>query len=500
MNENTTRKNVLSGLVWKLLERGGDQVIQFVIQLLLARLLLPEDYGLIALITIFIALANVFIQTGFTTALIQAKEVDEIDYASAFYFSSFLTVLLYLLLFLAAPAIADFYEKAQLIPVVRVLALSLFCGPLNSIQYAVVSRNLEFKKFFFSSLGGTLFSGILGVYLAYKGFGVWALVAQQLSNIFIDTIVLWFTVSWRPTWAFSFERINKLLSFGWKMLSSTMLDTLYTNSYGLVIGKVISPAMLGYYNRANQFPSIIVNNVNNSLSTVLFPVMSASQEDKPRIRSMMQRSLEVSSLIIFPLMTGLIICAKPLVIVVLTEKWLASVPLIQLISLAYAFYPLHITNIVATSSLGKSELILKLEIVKRVFSLFCLFISIPFGIFVIVAFEPLISIGTFILNARPNKRLLGYGVKEQLSTISPYLVLSIMMGIIVYPLAYLPIGSLATLTLQAATGATFYIVASLMNKNNSIHYLLATAKELLWRKSMKKRPEKITTNRREYDE
>lgn len=500
MKETTTRKNVLSGLVWKLLERGGDQVIQFVIQLMLARLLLPEDYGLIALIAIFIALANVFIQTGFTTALIQAKEIDELDYASAFYFSSFLTVLLYVLLFLTAPVIAGFYGKLELVPVIRVLALSLFCGPLNSIQYAIVSRTMQFKKFFFSSLSGTLVSGVVGVYLAYAGFGVWALVGQQLSNVFIDTFVLWFTVSWRPQLVFSFQRIKKLLSFGWKMLTSTLLDTLYTNSYGLVIGKVISPTMLGYYNRANQFPSIIVNNVNNSLSTVLFPVMSASQENKPHIRSMMKRSLEVSSLIIFPLMTGLIICSEELVLALLTDKWLASVPLIRLISLAYAFYPLHITNIVAITSLGKSDLILKLEVIKRVLSLVCLFISIPFGIYVIVAFEPVISIVTFVLNARPNKKLLDYGVKEQLRTISPYLLLSIIMGIVIYPLGYLPLGSLATLILQATTGAAFYFGASLMIKTSSIHYLIAAVKELLGRRKQAERTLIVTKSGREYDE
>lgn len=500
MNETTTRKDVLSGLVWKLLERGGDQVIQFIIQLILARLLLPEDYGVIALITIFIAVANVFIQTGFTTALIQAKEVDEIDYTSAFYFSSLLTAVLYLILFLSAPAIASFYGKIQLVSVIRVLALSLFCGPLNSIQYVIVSRTLQFKKFFFSSLTGTLFSGVLGVYLAYQGFGVWALVGQQLSNIFIDTLVLWFTVSWRPRLIFSFQRIKKLLSFGWKMLLSTLLDTLYANSYGLVIGKVISPAMLGYYNRANQFPSIIVNNVNNSLSTVLFPVMSASQDNKPHIRSMMKRSLEVSSLIIFPLMAGLIICAEKLVLALLTDKWLASVPLIQLISLAYAFYPLHITNVVAITSLGKSNLILKLEVIKRVLSLICLAISIPFGIYVIVAFEPIISVATFFLNARPNKELLNYGAKEQLMTVLPYLLLSVAMGVIVYPLSYLPLGSWTTLLLQATTGATFYIGASLMIKTNVIHYLVATLKEILWKRKKEKSPITIGKSGRDYDE
>lgn len=500
MKETTTRKSVLSGLVWKLLERGGDQAIQFSIQLLLARLLLPEDYGLIALISIFIALANVFIQTGFTTALIQAKEVDQLDYTSAFYFSSVLTVLLYILLFLSAPMIAGFYGKIQLVSVIRVLALTLFFGPLNSIQYAIVSRTLQFKKFFFSSLSGTLISGVVGVYLAYEGFGVWALVGQQLSNIFIDTGVLWFTVSWRPQRVFSFHRIKKLLSFGWKMQTSTLLETLYNNSYGLVIGKVISPAMLGYYNRANQFPSIIVNNVNNSLSTVLFPVMSARQDDKLHLKSMMKRSLEVSSLIIFPLMTGLIICSEKLVMALLTDKWLPSVPLIQLISLAYAFYPLHITNIVAISSLGKSDLILKLEVVKRVLSLICLFISIPFGIYVIVAFEPVISLLTCVLNAGPNKKLLDYGVKDQMMTILPNLLQSIVMGAVVYPLGYLPLGNLTLLILQATTGAIFYVCISLMNKTSSIHYLIATGKELMWKRKWIEKTLVITKSGREYDE
>lgn len=247
-NQNTKSK-VLNSIFWKLMERGGTQGIQFIVQIFLTWLLFPEEYGLIALVTIFITLANVFVQSGFNTALIQKKDADDVDFSSVFYLSLFVATVLYVVLFFTSPLIANFYRDSQLIPVLRVLSITLFLGAFNSIQNAYVSKNMMFIKLFFSSLGAIIFSGILGIIFAYMGYGVWALVIQQLSNQFIVTVILWFTVKWRPKLIFSFRRVKVLFSYGWKLLASALIETIYRNIRTLVIGRIYNPSILGFYNR-----------------------------------------------------------------------------------------------------------------------------------------------------------------------------------------------------------------------------------------------------------
>ncbi len=301
MQNQNTKSKVLSSLFWKLMERGGTQGIQFIVQIVLARLLLPEDYGLIALVTIFIALANVFVQSGFNTALIQKKDADEVDFSSVFYLSLFVAGLLYIVLFFTAPFIADFYRDLQLIPVIRILAITLFFGAFNSIQNAYVSRNMLFKKLFFSSLGAILVSGIIGVIAAYMGYGVWALVMQQLSNQLMITLILWFTVKWRPRLLFSLKRVKVLFSYGWKLLASSLLNTLYMNIRTLIIGRIYSPATLGFYNRGEQFPKLIVTNIDGSIQSVMLPTLAAHQDDRIRVKDMVRRSIVTSSFVLFPM-------------------------------------------------------------------------------------------------------------------------------------------------------------------------------------------------------
>lgn len=321
-----SKNTIISSLFWKLMERGGTQGIQFVVQIILARLLLPEDYGIIALVIIFTSIANVFVQSGLNTALIQKKDADEADFSSVFYLSLLMACLIYIVLFLAAPFIAAFYKIPEITPVFRVLSITLFFGAFNSIQNAVVARNLEFKKLFFSSTGAILISGTVGIYMAYTGFGVWALVGQQISNQLFVTLILWFTVKWRPQLLFSLERVKALFSFGWKLLVSALIDTVYRDLRSLIIGKMYNPAMLGFYNRGQQFPSLIVSNINGSIQSVMLPVLSSQQDNRPRVKDMMRRAIVTSSFIIFPMMVGLAVTAEPLVKILLTDKWLPCVP------------------------------------------------------------------------------------------------------------------------------------------------------------------------------
>ena len=274
---------VLSGLFWKFGERISAQLVTFIVSIVLARLLSPDDYGNIALVTVFITIANVFVVNGFGSALIQKQEADNVDFSSVFYANIVFSCILYVIIFLVSPVVADFYASPILCPVLRVLGLRIPVAAINSVQQAYVSRHMLFKKFFFSTLFGTLLSGVVGCVMAYMGFGIWALVAQYLVNTSVDTIVLWFTVRWRPDFVFSFSRVKVLLSYGWKLLLSGLLDTGYTQLRSLIIGKKYTSADLAYYNRGQQYPQLVVTNINTSISSVLFPAISKCQDDLSRV-------------------------------------------------------------------------------------------------------------------------------------------------------------------------------------------------------------------------
>ena len=380
-----SKASIISSLVWKFMERMGIQGTQFVVSIILARLLAPEDFGLIALVMAVIAIANVFVQSGLGTALIQKKDADDTDFSSVFYASLALAGVVYAIIFFAAPFIADFYEKPALVTIIRILTLTLFVGVFNSIQYAFVARNMMFKKFFFRSIGSMIPSSIIGITMAFTGFGVWALVAQQLSNSILAVAIMWVVVPWRPKLLFSLERLSKLFSFGWKLLLSSILDTVYSQLQSFIIGKMFSPASLAFYDRGSHFPYIIINNVNNSIQAVMLPSLSAYQDDRPQIKKMMRRAIVTSSFLIIPMMAGLGAMAEPVVQILLGDKWLPCVPFVQIFCFIYAFYPIHTSNLSAINAMGRSDIFLKLEIIKKAYGLTILIASIlyfrsPIGI------------------------------------------------------------------------------------------------------------------------
>ena len=482
-NENT-KQTVLSSLLWKLMERGGTQGIQFIVQIVLARLLLPEDYGLIALVTIFITLANVFVQSGFNTALIQKKDADEVDFSSVFYLSLFVAGLLYIILFFTSPLIANFYREPQLVPVLRVLALTLFFGAFNSIQNAYVAKNMMFKKLFYSSLGAMLVSGTIGVIFAYMGLGVWALVIQQLVNQFMITVILWFTVKWRPQIMFSFNRIKSLFSYGSRLLASALLNTIYMDLRTLIIGRIYSPMILGFFNRGKQFPQFIVSNIDGSIQSVMLPTLAAHQDDRQRVKEMVRRSIVTSSFIMLPMMIGLAVVAEPLVKILLTDKWLPAVPFLQIFCASYVLMPIHTANLQAINALGRSDIFLKLEIIKKIIGLIILAISLPFGVYAIAIGEVVSSfVGSFV-NAYPNKQLLNYSYKEQWIDIIPSFVIAVIMGVVVYLFNFLNLEAWKILSMQVVVGAIVYVGLALVFKVDSFRYLLDTIRGI--RSSRKK--------------
>lgn len=476
MDSELLRTRVVSSLIWKFLERGGTQGIQFIVSIVLARLLVPEDYGMIALVLVFTSIASVFVQSGFNTALIQKKDADELDFSSVFYSSLAVAIILYMVLFFSAPYIADFYGLPRLVKVLRVLSFSLILGAVNSIQNAIVSRRLLFRLLFFRSIVAILVSGAIGITMAYAGYGVWALVAQSISNQLIVAIILWLTLRWRPLPLFSLARMKQLFSFGWKLLVSSLLDTAYEQLRSLVVGKMYDSETLGFYSRGQQFPSLIVSNVDGSIGAVMFPVLASQQDDKLRAKNMMRRSILTSSFAIFPLMVGLAITAEPIVRIMLTDKWLPSVPYIRIYCAVFSLMPIHTANLQAINAVGRSDIFLKLEVLKKVIGLIILFVTAFLGVYAIALGGILSGVLSSFINAYPNKHLLEYSYDEQVADILPSLALSVFMGIIVYSLKWIGLSTPITLVVQVVGGGVVYLGVAKLLKMESYVYLISTFK------------------------
>ena len=474
-----SKEKVLSNFVWRFAERCGAQLVTFIVSIVLARILAPEDYGQIALITVFTTIMQVFVDSGLGTALIQKKDADDLDFSSVFYFNFVVCLILYAVMFGAAPFIAGFYNDSSLTPIIRVISLTIVISGVKGIQQSYVSRNMLFKRFFYATLGGTTFSAFLGIALAYAGFGVWAIVAQQLFNTAIDTLILWLTVKWRPKRMFSWERLKGLLSFGWKMLASSLLDTVYNNIRSLIIGKMYSSSDLAYYDQGKKFPNVIVTNINTSIDSVLLPTMASTQDDAGRVKSMTRRAIKTSTYIMAPLMMGLAFCAEPIVELVLTDKWLPCVPFLRIFCITYMFYPIHTANLNAIKAMGRSDLFLKLEIAKKVVGMALLLSTMWFGVMA-MAYSLLIGTVTgMIINSWPNRKLLNYSYLEQMRDILPGIALAVFMGFCVNLVSLFHLPNVATLLIQIPLGALIYIAASAVLHLESYEYLMGMIRPVL---------------------
>ncbi len=451
--------------------------MQLAIQIILARLLLPEDYGLIALIVIFIAISQMFVQSGLGTALIQKKQVTDADYSSAFYLTLGVALIFYCILFLVAPSIAEFYSQPLIIPVLRVLGLTLFFGAINTIQNAVIVRNFQFRKLFISSFGAILLSGVVGITMAYAGCGVWALVGQQLTSIIALCNIMWFTVKWRPKLLFSFTRVKELFAFSWKLLASGLIEIMYSNLSSLIIGKLYPASMLGYYTKGKELPYYLVSNIDSSIQAVMFPAFAKNQDNRPLVKQIMRRALITSSFLIFPTMASLAAIAEPLIKLLLTEKWLICVPFLQIFCAVYALWPIHTTNLQAINALGRSDIILKLEIIKKAVGLSMLAVTIPIGIYAMALGMIVTGIIGTIINSYPNKLLLDYSFTEQWKDLIPSFTLSLIMFGFAYSILFLDLSIWVTLILQLTTGVIVYAGLAWLFRLESLAYIVDTAKE-----------------------
>lgn len=467
-----TKKTVFSGLFWRFGEGITSQLVTLLVSMFLARLLSPNDFGAVALVMVFITLANVFVSNGFGNALIQKKDADNLDFSSVLYINIAVSIVLYAILFICAPFIAGFYGIPILSPVLRVLGIRIPIAAVNSIQHAYVSRNMLFKRFFWSTLIGTVLSGIAGVIMAYKGFGIWALVAQYLINTLTDTIVLWFTVKWRPVLACSWKRAKPLIKYGWKLLVSGLLDTGYTQLRSLLIGILYTSEDLAFYKQGETYPQLISAGINSTIGSVLFPAMSQLQDDKDKIKEFTRRSIQTCSYVIWPLMFGIAAVSVPLVRALFTEKWLPCVPFLCIFCLSYGLWPIHTANLQAINALGRSDIFLKLEIIKKVCGLVFLLVSLPFGPLGIAGGLIVTDIISVFVNAAPNVKLLGYSFGEQMSDLFSPFILSLIMAAVVFPISKTGVNDIMVLLIQVFCGIAVYLIGSVISKQKGYLFIL----------------------------
>lgn len=474
--------NVITNFFWRFLERCGAQGVTFIVSIVLARLLDPTVYGTVALVTIFTTIMQVFVDSGMGNALIQKKDADDLDFSSVFYFNMAMCSVLYLIMFFAAPFIASFYRMPELTAIVRVLSFVVVISGVKNVQQAYVSRHLMFKRFFFSTLGGTIGAAVIGIAMAYLGFGVWALVAQMLFNAAVDTTILWITVKWRPKKMFSFQRLKSLFSYGWKLLASSLIDTVYNDLRQLIIGKKYSSGDLAYYNQGKKFPQLIVTNINTSIDSVLLPTMSKAQDDMAAVRSMTRRAIKTSTFLMMPAMIGLAVCAEPLVQLILTEKWLPCVLFLRIFCITYAFYPIHTANLNAIKAMGRSDLFLKLEIIKKTVGIIAILITMWISVQAMAYSFLVTTILNQIINSWPNKKLLNYSYLEQVKDMMPQILLSLGMGAAIYAVSFLHLSASLTLLIQIPLGVLVYWSGSKIFHAESYTYIIEMVKNFKKRK------------------
>ena len=475
------KQSVITNFIWRFMERGGTYVMNFIVSVVLARLLDPSLYGTVALVTAITTILQVFVDSGMANSLIQKKDTDDLDYSSVFYFNLAFCLLLYAGLFFCAPWISRLYRIPELTPIVRVLGLTIVVSGVKNVQQAYVAKTMQFRRFFFATLGGTVFSAVVGITLAYLGYGVWALVFQQLLNVTVNTAILWLTVGWKPKRMFSWKRLGGLISYGWKLLISQLLDTAYLKLYQFIIGLRYSTADLAFYNRGDQFPNLIMENTSASLDSVLLPVLSSEQDDRVRVREMTRRAVKVSTFVLMPLMAGLAACAEPLVRFLLTEKWLPCVPYMQLFCLNYAFWPVHTANLNAIKAVGRSDIFLKLEIIKKVLETGILLVTMRYGVMAITLGLLASGFASIVINAWPNRRLLELPLSRQLLDVLPALLLSLGMAAAIWPVTLLGLPDAVRLLIMVPAGVLIYVGVSALLKLDSFTYVLEIAKRLLRR-------------------
>ena len=478
---DSLKKSTFGGVIWKFMERVCAQVVSLVVTIILARLLLPEDYSVVSIVTIFFAFCNVIISGGLNTALIQKKNADMKDYSTVFYVSLFLALILYGVMFFSAPFIANLYNQELLIPVIRVMSLTFFINAVKSVLSAYISGSMQFKKFFFSTIIGTVISAFIGIYMAFKGFGPWALVAQQMSNSLIDTLVLFITTKFKLSLTFSFKRLKELFKYGSKIFVTSIITVLYDEISPLIVGLKFSSSDLAFYNKGKSFPGLLNSTISDTLAAVLFPAMSKVQDQKEAVLSITRRYIKISSFVVFPLMAGFLAVADSFVTVLLTEKWAMAVPYVQIFAASYMFNIIQVGNLQAIKAIGRSDITLVLEIIKKsaYFIIIAIFVFFSHSPEILALSSIVCTLIATMINTYPNRKLIGYKYRYQLMDLLPNFINTILMCIAVFLIGMVNIDPLLKLIIQVVIGFVVYFILSIITKNENLKYLLDLTKNFL---------------------
>ena len=467
------KKETAKGVIWSAAERFSVQGIQFLVMLVMARLLTPEDYGIVGMLVVFVSLAQAFVDSGFSQALIRKKNRTDIDNSTVFYFNIVVSVFIYCILYYCAPAISDFYNMPKLTPYTRVICLSIIINSFAIVQRAIYSANIDFKTQTKASVIAVIVSGIIGIYLAYSDYGPWALVWQQISNLSINTLFLWIYSNWKPQFVYSWKSFNELFTFGSKLLLTSIFNAIYNNIYTIVIGKFFSAASLGNYSRANHFANLPSSNFTSIFQRVTFPVLCKVQDDDKRLVDIYRRMIIASTYIIFPIMIGMSGVAKPMILILIGEKWIDCVYLLQIICFGLMWYPMHAINLDILQVKGRSDLFLKVEIYKKTIAFIILAAAAPFGLIALCYSKIISSLICLYINNFYTNKMIGLSIWRQFADILPILILNGLMFVIVLACTTISNNLYFQLLLGILIGIIFYVGISWLLKLTAYKELVA---------------------------
>ena len=471
MSKTTRGNSVSSSMIYKTLERYVVMAFQMVVQVVIARILTPEDYGLVAMMMVFIAIATVFIQNGFNMAIVQKKEADNTDFSTALIINVSIGVFLYFLIFFLTPSIAAFYKQPYLVKCMPVMALLLIFGSINSIQIAIANRQMQFHNLFKCNVVASFFSGCVGIVSAIVGLGVWALIIQQLLNSILLSVMLFAQQHWKPNWEFDKTRAASLFSFGWKLLVAGLINQIFNELNSLVIGRKYSSSDLAFYTKGSQFPKYITTGVDSSINSVMFSAFSKNQNNHEALHVQMKKTITVNSYIVVPILTFLATAATPIVKVLLTDKWLPMVPFMQICCLTFSFHPLAATQMQAIAAVGRSDVRLKIEFIKKGIGVGLLILMMskgPMGIAISAALTGIISV---VIGAVAAKATTEYPLKSIITDMAPIVLASILMAIPMYCLGKTSLPSMALVFLELLVGTLTYIGVSSVFKLYGYNYI-----------------------------
>ncbi len=469
-------QSITSNFAWKLAERLLARGIEFFVSIIIARILTPKDYGIVAIVLVFIVLADVFVTSGFSSALIQKKDANETDFSTVFYCSLIISLVIYLIIYCLAPLIAEYYKIEELTLVTRIFALKIPLSVYNSVQHAYVSRHMLFRRFFLSTLVGTLLSGVVGMYLAYNGMGVWALIAQYFVNTIANTIVLAITVSWKPKFVFDICSAKKMLDYGWKILVSNLMGEFFGQLRNLVVGKYFSASSLAIYNRGQQIPSLIYNNISSSITSVTFPAMSNYNDDISRIKQITSQTTSIMAFLLFPILILFVIIAKPFTIILLTEKWIECVPFLQIISIDYCVAICGISILPAIKAIGRSDVVLKLEFIKKPIFILLLIIGIKIGLLAVAITMVFYEIIGTVINLMTSGKYIGYSLLDAIKDIKQPLFFSILAGCVSYICSFFIFNYYILVGTEILIFVVVYLVSAMKCNNNEFRYIIKKLK------------------------